>query len=58
LDTTLVEEEDTDQLLTDIAEEFINVEAEGEGNNNSWAEEEFLKIIPDENHHNGCLMHA
>lgn len=31
LDKTLEEEEDTDQLLTDIAEEFINIEAEGEG---------------------------
>lgn len=31
LDKTLEEEENTDQLLTDIAEEFINLEAEGEG---------------------------
>lgn len=31
LEKTLAEEEDTDQLLTDIAEEFINLEAEGEG---------------------------
>ncbi len=31
LDKTLGEEEDTDQLLTDIAETYINVEAEHEG---------------------------
>ena len=31
LDKTLAEEEDTDQLLTDIAETYINVEAEHEG---------------------------
>lgn len=31
LDKTLQEEEDTDQLLTDIAESYINIEAEEEG---------------------------
>lgn len=31
LDKTLGEEEDTDQLLTDIAETYVNVEAEHEG---------------------------
>jgi ferritin-like metal-binding protein YciE len=31
LDKTLAEEENTDQMLTDIAETFINVEAEHEG---------------------------
>jgi len=31
LDKTLAEEEDTDQILTDIAESYINVEAEHEG---------------------------
>jgi ferritin-like metal-binding protein YciE len=31
LDKTLAEEEDSDQLLTDIAESYINVEAEHEG---------------------------
>ena len=31
LDKTLAEEEDTDQLLTDIAETYINVQAEHEG---------------------------
>jgi ferritin-like metal-binding protein YciE len=31
LDKTLAEEEDNDQLLTDIAETYINVEAEHEG---------------------------
>src|SRR5882757_6257168 len=30
LDTTLMEEEDTDQLLTNIAESYINIEAEEE----------------------------
>ncbi len=30
LDKTLMEEEDTDQLLTDIAESYINIEAEEE----------------------------
>jgi len=34
LDKTLAEEEDTDQLLTDIAETYINVEAEHEGSYN------------------------
>ncbi len=36
LDTTLMEEEETDYLLTDIAESFINVEAEKEGSQYSW----------------------
>ena len=40
LDQTLMEEEDTDQLLTDIAEGEINMEAEHEGANYSWAQEE------------------
>lgn len=37
LDKTLQEEEETDQLLTDIAEAHINVEAEEEGNY-SWTQ--------------------
>jgi ferritin-like metal-binding protein YciE len=36
LDRTLVEEEDTDALLTDIAENDINLIAEHEGNEYSW----------------------
>lgn len=40
LDQTLMEEEDTDQLLTDIAESHINIDAEKEGNNYSWKKEE------------------
>lgn len=36
LDKTLVEEEDTDALLTDIAENDINLMAEHEGNEYSW----------------------
>jgi ferritin-like metal-binding protein YciE len=36
LDTTLMEEEETDYLLTDIAESSINVEAEKEGTQYSW----------------------
>ncbi|MDB5279593.1 MAG: hypothetical protein JWR61_4548 [Ferruginibacter sp.] len=36
LDTTLMEEEDTDQLLTDIAENSINMEAEAEAEY-SWS---------------------
>ena len=36
LDRTLVEEEDTDALLTDIAENDINLFAEHEGNDYSW----------------------
>ena len=36
LDTTLMEEEETDYLLTDIAESSINVEAEKEGTEYSW----------------------
>lgn len=36
LDTTLMEEEETDYLLTDIAESYINVEAEKEGTQYSW----------------------
>jgi len=35
LDKTLLEEEDTDALLTDIAENYINIQAEEEGNY-SW----------------------
>lgn len=35
LDKTLIEEEDTDALLTEIAENYINVEAEEEGSY-SW----------------------
>ena len=37
LDTTLMEEEETDYLLTDIAESSINLEAEKEGTEYSWA---------------------
>lgn len=40
LDKTLLEEEDTDALLTDIAENYINIEAEEEGSNYSWQKEE------------------
>jgi ferritin-like metal-binding protein YciE len=36
LDRTLIEEEDTDALLTDIAECDINLQAENEGNEYSW----------------------
>jgi ferritin-like metal-binding protein YciE len=36
LDRTLTEEEDTDVLLTEIAESDINLEAEMEGNQYSW----------------------
>ena len=36
LDTTLMEEEETDCLLTDIAENNINMEAEKEGTAYSW----------------------
>ncbi|HLX91727.1 MAG TPA: ferritin-like domain-containing protein [Puia sp.] len=39
LDKTLMEEEDTDQLLTDIAENEINLCAEQEGNQYSWQKE-------------------
>ncbi len=38
LDTTLMEEEDTDLQLTDIAEGFINIEAQDE-TNYSWLQE-------------------
>jgi ferritin-like metal-binding protein YciE len=41
LDKTLVEEEMTDQMLTDIAEAYINVEAEHEGNY-SWDKKLFM----------------
>ncbi|HET9825104.1 MAG TPA: ferritin-like domain-containing protein [Chitinophagaceae bacterium] len=40
LDKTLLEEEDTDALLTNIAENYINVRAEEEGSNYSWQKEE------------------
>lgn len=36
LDKTLVEEEDTDARLTEIAENAINLRAEHEGNHHSW----------------------
>jgi len=36
LDKTLNEEEETDSLLTDIAESYINMEAEKEGSSFSW----------------------
>jgi ferritin-like metal-binding protein YciE len=39
LDRTLSEEEETDRLLTDIAESSINIEAEEEGNY-SWSQKE------------------
>jgi ferritin-like metal-binding protein YciE len=39
LDRTLVEEEDTDALLTNIAEMDINLAAEHEGNAYSWEQE-------------------
>ncbi len=40
LDTTLMEEEDTDHHLTEIAEAHINMDAEHEGANYSWSTEE------------------
>jgi ferritin-like metal-binding protein YciE len=40
LDKTLMEEEDTDALLTEIAENYINVKAEEEGSSYSWTKEE------------------
>lgn len=40
LDRTLVEEEDTDALLTEIAENEVNLGAEHEGNHYSWDQEE------------------
>lgn len=40
LDKTLVEEEDTDSLLTEIAENEINLGAEHEGNQYSWENKE------------------
>jgi ferritin-like metal-binding protein YciE len=43
LDKTLQEEEQTDQLLTDIAESYINIEAEHEGEYNWQQEESSLK---------------
>lgn len=42
LDKTLKEEEETDELLTDIAEGHINIDAEKEGDY-AWAEEEELE---------------
>jgi len=39
LDKTLMEEEDTDRLLTEIAENYINIQAEEEGNR-TWQKEE------------------
>lgn len=36
LDKTLLEEEDTDALLTNIAENYINIQAEEEGSTYSW----------------------
>jgi ferritin-like metal-binding protein YciE len=39
LDKTLIEEEDTDAQLTEIAENYINIQAEEEGNY-SWQKEE------------------
>ncbi len=38
LDTTLMEEEQSDLLLTDIAETHINMDAEKEGSQFSWAD--------------------
>lgn len=40
LDTTLMEEEDTDHKLTEIAESHINMDAEHEGANYSWTKED------------------
>ena len=40
LDKTLLEEEDTDASLTEIAENYINVQAEEEGSSYSWQKEE------------------
>ena len=45
LDKTLKEEEETDALLTDIAESFINVEAEEEGEY-LWEKEETKQTTP------------
>ncbi|HEY1871754.1 MAG TPA: ferritin-like domain-containing protein [Chitinophagaceae bacterium] len=39
LDKTLMEEEDTDRLLTEVAENYINIRAEEEGNQ-IWQKEE------------------
>lgn len=40
LDSTLMEEEDTDHKLTEIAESHINMDADHEGANYSWASQE------------------
>jgi ferritin-like metal-binding protein YciE len=40
LDTTLMEEEDTDHRLTEIAESHINMDAEHEAANYSWTKED------------------
>lgn len=45
LDKTLVEEEDTDCLLTEIAENEINLGAEHEGNQYSWQNKEEESLI-------------
>jgi len=44
LDRTLREEEDTDRLLTEIAENDINLDAEQEGMNFSWAKEDQASV--------------
>ena len=47
LDKTLVEEEDTDEKLTEIAENEINLRAEHEGNQYSWeGSKEEMEIEP------------
>ena len=43
LDKTLMEEEDTDALLTEIAENYINVRAEEEGTY-SWQKDEYRQM--------------
>lgn len=40
LDKTLMEEEDTDRLLTEVAENYINIHAEEEDGNHIWQKEE------------------
>jgi len=48
LDKTLIEEEDTDALLTEIAENEINLGAECEGNQYSWQQEQGMGMKENE----------
>lgn len=54
LDKTLEEEEQTDQLLTDIAEDYINMEAEKEGF--SWDKEKQPERKKDKEEQNALVM--